>query len=398
VSDDPAGPLVFLVACEPSGDALGARLMAALRGRTGGRVRFAGVGGTRMRAEGLDSLFPVDDLAVMGIVEVVPRIPLVLRRMRQAARAVADMRPDAIVTIDSPAFAFGFLKRVAGRTVPRIHYVAPTVWAWRPWRVRKFARTFDRLLALLPFEPPLFADAGLACDFVGHPVLESGAEKADGTAFRARHGIPADAPLLCVLPGSRMGEVRRLLPHFADAVARLAARFPGLRVALPTVSTVADAVRAHVAGWKAPVTVVTGDDDKYGAMAASTVALAASGTVALELALAGTPAVIAYRLSPLTWAVVNRMVRVEYANLVNLLLDRPAVPELLQHDCRGDRLAEEVERLMQSEKLRDVQRRAGREALAKLSAGGATPSDRAAETVLAAIEQWRKSGRDGGRR
>lgn len=398
MSGDPAGPLIFLVACEPSGDVLGARLMAALRKRTDGRVRFAGIGGPRMQAEGLDSLFPVDELAVMGIVEIVPRIPLVLRRMRQAARAVAGLRPDAIVSIDSPAFAFGVLKRVAGRHMPRIHYVGPTVWAWRPWRVHKFARTFDRLLALLPFEPPLFERAGLACDFVGHPVLESGADKGESAAFRARHGFAPDAPVLCLLPGSRMGEVRRLMPHFADAVALLASRFPGLRVALPTVSTVAEAVRGQVAGWPVPVTVVMGDEEKYGAMAASTVALAASGTVALELALAGTPAVIAYRLSPLTWAVVNRMVRVKYANLVNLLLDRLAVPELLQDECRGDRLAEEVGRLMQGEALRRAQREAGREALAKLGAGGKAPSDNAAEAVLSAIAQWRQTGRDGGRR
>lgn len=398
MNDPAAGPLVFLAACEPSGDVLGARLMAALRRRTGGKVRFAGIGGSRMAAEGLASLFPVDDLAVMGIVEVVPRIPVVLRRMRQAARAATAARPDAIVTIDSPAFAFGFLKRVASHDAPRIHYVAPTVWAWRPWRVGKFARTFDRLLALLPFEPPLFDRAGLPCDFVGHPVLESGADKADGAAFRKRHAIPPDAPLLCVLPGSRMGEVRRLLPHFGDAVARLAARFPGLRVALPTVPAVMEVVRGQVAGWAVPVTVVEGDDDKYGAMAASKVALAASGTVALELALAGTPAVIAYRLSPLTWAVVNRMVRVEYANLVNLLLDRPAVPELLQNDCRGERLADEVGRLMESDDLRAEQCQAAREALARLGAGELAPSDKAADAILAAIEQWRHSGRDGGRR
>jgi lipid-A-disaccharide synthase len=397
VNDAAAGPLVFLAACEPSGDVLGARLMAALRRRTGGRIRFAGVGGARMAAEGLASLFPVDDLAVLGIVEVVPRIPLVLRRMREAARAAAAASPAAIVTIDSPAFAFGFLKRVAGHDAPRIHYVAPTVWAWRPWRVRKFARTFDRLLALLPFEPPFFARVGLPCDFVGHPVLESGADKGDGAAFRGRHGIPADVPLLCVLPGSRAGEVRRLLPHFAAAVAVLRTRFPSLRIVLPTVSSVAAAVSAQVAGWPVAVTVVEGDDDKYGAMAASTAALAASGTVALELALAGTPAVIAYRLSPLTWAVVNRLVRVEYANLVNLLLDRPAVPELLQGECRADRLADEIGRLMESEKLRDAQRQAARAALAKLGAGDAAPSDKAADAVLAAIEQWRQSGRDGGR-
>lgn len=382
------GPLVFLVAGEPSGDALGARLMAALK-RHEPSVRFAGIGGPRMAAEGLASLFPIDDLAVMGLVEVVPRIPLVLRRQRQTAAAVASLRPDAVVTIDSPSFGFGVLRRIPpGRTV-RIHYVAPTVWAWRPWRARKFARVVDRLLALLPFEPPVFERVGLACDFVGHPVLESGADKADGATFRMRHGIPATAPLLCVLPGSRMTEVRRLLPHFADAVQRLAARFPGLRLAVPTVPTVAAAVRSAVAAWPVPAVVVEGDADKYGAMAASSCALAASGTVALELALAGTPAVIAYRLNGLTWAVVSRMVKVDYANLVNLLLDRPAVPELLQDECRGERLADEAARLMQDKAAARAQRDAGREAMAMLRAGDSTPSDRAAAVILAAIAQRR---------
>lgn len=384
-----AGPLIFLAACEPSGDALGARLMTALRRRTGGNVRFAGIGGERMTAAGLESLFPADELAVMGLVEVLPRIPLVLRRMRQAAAAARTLHPDAIVTIDSPGFAVGFVRRLGRRRAPRIHYVAPTVWAWRPWRARKFARLFDHLMALLPFEPAFFEAAGLACTFVGHAVLESGANRGDGAAFRSRHAIPPDAPVICVLPGSRGGEVRRLLPRFAAAVALLGDRFPGLRVVLPTVAGVAAEVRAHAADWAVPAVVVEGDAEKYGAMAAARAALAASGTVALELALAAVPTVIAYRLNPLTWAVVNRLVRVDYANLVNLLLHREAVPELLQDNCRGDRLADAVSRLMEDAAARDAQLAAVREALAMLGAGDAPPSDRAAETVLDQIVRRR---------
>jgi len=384
---EPAGtPLrVFLIAGEPSGDALGARLMAAIRRQSGSGAEFAGIGGPCMASEGLESLFPMSELSVMGIAEVLPRAVRLLRRMGQTAAAIRRLRPDVVVTIDAPSFCFGVLRRIRDAPTRKIHYVAPTVWAWRPWRARKFAAVLDHLMVLLPFEPPFFERAGLAATFVGHPVLESGVRGADGGRFRTTRGIAPDAPLLCVLPGSRRGEIRRHLPPFAEAVARLHARFPALRVVVPTVPAVADEVAAHLAGWPMPVMLVAGDAEKYDAMAAADAALAASGTVALELALSAVPSVIAYRVNPVTAAIVRRMLRVMYFNLVNLLLEREAMPEFLQENCRGDLLADAVGRLMTDAAAADAQRAAAAEAMAMLSPGGRSPSDAAAEVVISVV-------------
>lgn len=381
-----AAPLrIFLIAGEASGDALGASLMEALRRQAGGEIGFAGVGGPLMAAQGLDSLFPMSDIAVMGIAEIAPRLPLLLRRLRQTAAAARGARPDAIVTIDAPEFCLGVLRRIGDRDAVRIHFVAPTVWAWRPWRARKFARRLDHLMTLLPFEPPYFEKAGLSATFVGHPVIEGGAAAADGARFRAVRNIPADAPLLCVLPGSREGEVAWLLPPFGETVARLAGRFPDLRVVLPTLPHLAARVARAVADWKVPVLVTDDAARRFDAMAAADAALAASGTVALELACCGTPSVIAYRVHPLTAAIVRRLIRVEYANLVNLLLGRAAVPELIQRDCRPGLLAPALERLLSDPAARAEQRAACEQAIGMLSPGGMKPSEMAAATVLRVI-------------
>jgi lipid-A-disaccharide synthase len=383
-------PLIFLVAGEPSGDALGASLMAGLR-KLRPDVRFAGIGGERMAAEGLESLFPMAELAVMGLAEVLPRLPNLIRRIRQTAAAVAGMRPAALVTIDAPDFCFRVARKLKGRGIPLIHYVAPTVWAWRPGRAAKIARFLDHLLVLLPFEPPYFQREGLPCTFVGHPVVESGADRGDGARFRAAHGIPAEAPLLCVLPGSRMGEVTRLLPVFREAVVLLAGRHPDLRVVVPTVANVAATVRDAVAGWPVPVVAVEGQGARYDAFAASNAALAASGTVALELALAGTPTVIAYRVNALTAWLARRLIRVPYVNLVNILLDTAAVPELLQEDCRPDRLAASLLVLLDDPVARRHQREDAARALRMLGHGGPSPGDRAAEAVLEIVSRSEKN-------
>ena len=286
---------MFLVAGEASGDALGARLMAALVAQTGGHIRFSGVGGPEMREHGLNSLFPYTELSVMGLVEVLPSAVRILRRMREVATAIRRERPDVLVTIDAPGFCFGVVKRLRGHSMPRIHYVAPTVWAWRPNRVHKFRRHFDHLLALLPFEPPYFEKVGLPCSFVGHPVVETAPDADAGPNFRARHGIPSEQVVLCLLPGSRRGEVSRLLEPFGQAARIVADRYPGTTLVVPTVSQVSRSVRAAVAGWPVKAIVIEDTAERYAAMASSTIALAASGTVALELAVYGVPSVVGYR-------------------------------------------------------------------------------------------------------
>jgi len=295
-----AGPLIFLIAGEASGDNLGARLMAALKRRMGNRVRFAGVGGTAMAREGLGSLFPMGELSLMGLAEILPHLPRLLRRLGETAAEVARLRPRVVVTIDSPEFSFRVARRIADLGIPRVHYVAPQVWAWRAGRARKLAGTVDHLMALLPFEPPYFEDAGLPCDFVGHPVIEAGVDRGDGAAFRARHGIAPEATVISVLPGSRHTEVRRLLPVFAGAVELLTRERPDLAVAVATVEAVRDEVTAAVRAWSRPGIVVTDPAEKYDAFAASRAAIAKSGTVTLELALAGVPMVVCYKVCAIT--------------------------------------------------------------------------------------------------
>ena len=376
---------LYIIAGEPSGDLLAGRLIAALRHATDREVEFYGVGGETMSREGLKSLFPMVELSVMGIAEILPQAFLLMRRMRETARDIRRVQPDVVVTVDAPAFCFGVLKRLGNFPVRKIHYVAPSVWAWRPGRVHKFARVFDHLMALLPFEPPYFERAGLKTSFVGHSVAEAGGEKADGAAFREQHRIAVGAPLLCVLPGSRMGEVTRHLDPFGGAVGILRERYPGLSIVVPTIPTLAEFVRAKTTGGPVPVIVVETETERFAAMVASEVALAASGTVALELAMAKTPSVIAYRVHPLTHLILKRLIKIEFANLVNLLLKRRAVPEFLQSDCRSDLLAEAVGGLLNDPAAREEQVLAYSEAVAMLVNDGKPPSKAAAECVLKVI-------------
>jgi lipid-A-disaccharide synthase len=385
-ADVSAGPLIYLSAGEPSGDVLGANLMRALRYRTQGRVRFAGIGGEQMAAEGLTSLFPLDDLAVMGVAEVLPRARAILRRVKQAVADVHMKQPAAVVTIDSSGFNWRVAQRLrrAGDTVPLIHYVAPMVWAWRGGRARRMARWYNHLMALLPFEPPYFEKVGLSCSYVGHPVVEMGADKGDRAGFRRRHDIPLLTRVVAILPGSRRGEVGRLLPLLGETVALLARKLPDLMIVVAATANVAAQVKTAVATWNVD-TVVVGPAEKYDAFAASDAALAASGTVALELAVAGVPTVVTYRLSPVTHALLRRMVKVRYANLVNVILDRPAVPELLQDDATPEKLAATVARLLEDKAARTEQIAAGQEALKTLGYGQVSPGLRAADEVLARL-------------
>lgn len=391
---------IFLVAGEPSGDALGSALIAALRTRTGGRLRIAGIGGERMREEGLESLIPLSDLAVAGLAEVVPRAPLILRHVRRTVAVIRASRPDAVVTIDSSGFTWRIAQRLRrrGEDVPLIHYVAPMVWAWRPGRARRMARWYDHLLAVLPFEPPYFERVGLPCDAVGHPVIESGAEQGDGARFRAAHAIAAGDPVLAVLPGSRGGEVRRLLPIFGRTLALAAPALGSFRVVVPTVPTVAAAVAAAVVTWPGRPIIVSRPDEKYDGFAASRAALAASGTVALELALARVPMVVGYRLNPLTEAILARLLRVRHVNLVNLLLDRPLVPELLGPGCTPERLAAALLPLLRDERVRAAHRQGYDEAMRRLGAGGPSPSLKAADRILAILAARRPARCDAARR
>lgn len=374
-------PLVFLIAGEPSGDVLGARLMAALKRRTGGEIDFAGIGGPAMAEEGLVSRFPMSELSLLGIAEILPHLPRLMRRIAETVAAIKERKPDILVTIDAPAFCLRVSRQLAG-IVPRVHYVAPQHWAWRPGRAHDLAQATDHLMALLPFEPEFFARYGVDCAFVGHPVVEGGAGQGDPVRFRRRHAIPEDSPVLVVLLGSRRGEVRRLLPVFKAAVAKLHEIMPDLRVVLPTVPHLASQIGAAAEAWPMPTILIQDREEKFDAFAAATAAVAASGTVALELALSGTPSVIAYRVHPLTGLLVKLLLNVRNVSLINIITGRDIVPELIQENCRPDRIAAEVGQLMTDPAARAAQRAGFEDLASRLGVGGPSPGDRAAAFVL----------------
>ena len=387
-----SAPYIFIITGEPSGDALGGALIAALRRRVGDGLRVAGIGGERMREQGIESLAPLSDLAIAGVTEVVPRAPVIFRHVRPAVAAIRAERPDAVVTIDSSGFSWRIAQRLRrrGERLPLIHYVAPMVWAWRAGRARRMARWYDHLLTLLPFEPLYFEQVGLACTYVGHPVIDSGAGQGDPARFRAAHGITPDALVLTVLPGSRGGEVRRLMPIFGEALRQIEKAVGPFRVAVPTVETVADTVASGVRDWPGQPIVLRGEAARYDAFAASCAALAASGTVALELAMAGLPMTVAYRLSRPTEIMLDRVLKVRQVNLVNLILGRPLVAEHLALDCTPERLATTMVELIRDERVRAAHREGYDAAMRLLGAGNVSPSLRAADQILEIIAARRQ--------
>jgi lipid-A-disaccharide synthase len=374
---------LFVIAGEPSGDRLGAALMAGLKALAPG-VEFRGVGGPGMEGQGLASLFPMEELTVMGLVEVLPKYRALKRRIAQTAQAVLDSGADALVTIDSPDFCLRVARivRAARPGFRVIHYVAPSVWAWRPGRAAKMAPVVDHVLALLPFEPPYMTAAGMTCDFVGHPVVaEPLAGPAQVAEFAARHGLAA--PWLLVLPGSRKSEVQRLAPVFGAVLAGL----PPMPVVLPTVRGVAGLVRAMVADWPVVPLIVTDPADKAAAFAGARAAMAASGTVSLELAANGVPMVIAYDMNPLSRFLMARLMRVDTVTLVNLVSETRTVPEFLGQRCRADLIRPALADLLEGGPARDAQGQAMALTMDRLGRGGEPPGLRAARSVLAHLSE-----------
>ncbi len=386
----PRRPLsVFIVAGEQSGDALGGALMAALTSRLGGDgVTFTGVGGADMARQGLASIFPMDDVAVMGLMSILPALPRIVGRVYQAVDAAVALRPDIVIIIDSPEFTHPIAKRVRRRMpgVPIVNYVSPSVWAWRPGRAKRMRGYVDHVLALLPFEPAAHARlGGPACTYVGHPLIErlDQIATADGAALARRLRLPEDRPVLLVLPGSRRSEITHLIDVFGDAVARLAEQGDAFSVIIPAVPHVKAMIIERTARWRVKPMIVDGAD-KYAAMDLARAALAASGTVTLELALAGTPAVVAYKVD---WIMkpLRYLLNVQSVVLANLVLGRNVYPELLQDECTAETLGAALMPL-----LRDsAERRAQLDALAKMPArmrsAGGHPSFAAADVVIGVL-------------
>ncbi|MCL4767695.1 MAG: lipid-A-disaccharide synthase [Hyphomicrobiaceae bacterium] len=377
---------VFLVAGEHSGDALGARLMAALRARRGSAVSFSGVGGELMREEGLESLFPLADVAVMGPVSILPRLPRIVARVYRTVDAAVARDPDVVVIIDSPELTHAIARRIRRRRpdIPIVDYVSPSVWAWRPGRAPRMRRYVDHVLALLPFEPDAHRRlGGPPCTYVGHPLIERRAwlDALDPAPLARRLGLEPGRPVLVVLPGSRSSEVGRLMQPFGDAVRLLRERGPEPLVIVPAVPHLRGQIEAALADWQARPHVVEGEEDKFRAFKLATAALAASGTVTLELALAGTPAVVAYRVDPIA-ARLRFLVKVPSIVLANLVLGENVYPELVQEHCAPPKLAASLAPLLADTPERRRQLELLARVPARMALAAATPGDAAAGIVL----------------
>ncbi|MBB5721909.1 lipid-A-disaccharide synthase [Loktanella ponticola] len=375
---------VFIIAGEVSGDKLGGALMAGLNSLTD--VQFDGVGGPLMQEQGLNSRFPMDELSVMGLAEILPKYKALKARVHQMALAVIDTKPDVLITIDSPDFCLRVAKLVKAQcNVPTIHYVAPTVWAWRSGRAAKMAKHIDHVLALFPFEPPLMQAAGMTCDFVGHPVVaEQIATDAEAAAFRDQHGVTG--PLILALPGSRKGEVTRLATRFGDALGQVAQAHPNATVVVPCAGPVTSLVRELTQIW--PVTPLLipaqATATKRAVFRAADVALAASGTVSLELAANQTPMVIGYDMAWLSRIIISRMLKVDTVTLVNLVSETRVVPEFVGKNCDADAMAKAMIDVLANPAS---QLDAMRVTMDRLGLGGEAPGLRAARSVLATLEQ-----------
>ena len=377
---------VMLVAAEASGDDRGAALARALKRRLGDGVRFVGVGGANMAAEGVESPFDIAEISILGLLEGVMAYPKIMRRVAETAALAAREKPDVAVLIDS----WGFTLRVADRLrkfdpkLPLVKYVGPQVWATRPGRAKTLAAKVDHLLTIHSFDAPYFEREGLPVTFVGNGALNIDFSAADPGGLRQRLGIAPQAPVLLVLPGSRRSEIEKVLPSFAEAVALLKATRPDLEVVIPAAQTVADRVRAEAGGW---AHIVDGDADKHSAMKLATVALACSGTVTLELALAGAPMVVGYRLGKLTHMILERLIRTPYIVLFNIAAQKFIAPEFVQDNCNGPDLARAVGDLLDDEAKRSAQVAEQYAALDKMGRGGPDPSEAAAEAVLQIVKK-----------
>jgi len=377
---------VALVAGEHSGDQLGAKLMRALSGARAGQIAFLGVGGEAMEAEGLKSLFPISDIAVMGILPVLARLPKLLSRIRKTSEAIVAARPDALVIIDSPDFTHRVARRVRAALpeLPIVDYVSPSVWAWRPGRAKAMRAYIDCVLALLPFEPEAYQRlGGPRCVYVGHPLIERLTTLRPNADEALRRS--AEPPMVVVLPGSRRSEVRRLMDDFGGALAALRASVGPFALVLPTLPHVEGDVRALAARWPEPPKIVLGEDAKYSAFRAARVGLAASGTVTLELALSGVPMVGAYKVS-LVEEQLKYLIKVPSILLPNLILGERAIPEFLQRECTPAALGAALGDIAREGPARDAQIEAlsRLDRLMSLPDGGA-PSAHAARAVLETI-------------
>lgn len=381
---------IFLIATEESGDRLGSSLMKALRRRLGDSVRFEGVGGRSMAREGLVSLFPIEELSIMGFTAVVKQLPMIVRRIRGTADAAIAAAPDVLVIIDSPDFTHRVARRVRARCrgLPIVDYVSPSVWAWRSGRARAMRGYVDHVLALLPFEPEAYRRLeGPPCTYVGHPLLEQvGVLRPDAQERQRRD---AASPTLLVLPGSRRSEIRHHLSVFGETIGMLRQSIPEIDVILPTTPHLVDEITTALATWPRRPRVVVSEDDKRAAFRVARAALAKSGTVTLELALAGVPMVAAYKAGSVEAWIARRVIRVSSVILANLVMRENVIPEFLQEDCVPGKLAPALREVLTNSPMRQRQLAAFARLDSIMATGQRSPSERAAEIVIEVMRESR---------
>lgn len=386
MSAAPRARRIFLIATEASGDNLGAGLMAELRQRLGEGVSFAGIGGRAMAGQELKSLFPMEELSIIGFAAILKNIRGLMGRVDQAAKAVIADNPDLLVIIDGPEFTHRVAKRVRRHAphIPIVDYVCPTVWAWRPWRARAMTSYLDQVMALFPFEPEAMKNlGGPPTTYVGHPLLDQIATLRPDAAERAQRDA---APMLVVLPGSRRGELRRLMPLFGATLKRILDRHPGLEVVLPTLPHLRDMVAALAANWPVQPRIVVGVAERQAAFRRARAALVKSGTVTLELALSGVPMAVAYRIAWSETLVAGLLLRVKTVVLANLVIGEKVVPEFIQHRATPGRLAAAVSDILDDGPSRQRQIAAFARLGTIMETGGRTPRQRAADIVEAALK------------
>ena len=384
-----ANPTIAMIAGETSGDQLGGWLMTALKAKNK-NIRFIGLGGVNMEAQGLSSLFPIRDIALIGFAEVLPHVRTIKRRIRDTVAFIEREQPDMLLTIDSPGFVIRVVEQLRKRGIAKpkfVHYVAPTVWAYKPERAKRIANNFDFLLCLLPFEPPYFEAENLPTRFIGHEIAWWWKSQGNGDAFRQKYTIDADVPILAIFPGSRNGEIKRLWPIFKASAERLTAQITNLRIVIQVQPNLITRMQTETAGWHITPLIIPNTESKKDLFAAANAAIAKSGTIGLECALAGLPSIVAYRASALTAALLRRIIKIPYVNLANILADKLIIPELIQENCTPEKISEALLPLLRDTAEREAQRRALEHIAAMLGTKDAqSPSEKAAEIILGMLD------------
>lgn len=384
--------VIYLIAGEASGDLLGARLMHSLRMQLpekspDKKILFYGIGGERMEAEGLASLFPYHEISLMGFVEIIPYIFRTIAHINLTVADITVKEPDMVITIDSPGFCFRVVEKLRKSYIETkfVHYVAPTVWAYKPQRAKKCAKLFDHMLVLLPFEPQYFNKVGLESTFVGHPVVYEG-NKGDGSVFRRKYDIPDNAMLFCLLPGSREGEIKRHMPIFTRTLSMLAISYPNITVAIAVPEHALQFLGPYLNNSPFRVIIAENDQDKKNAMSASQFAFVKSGTVAFEVASSGTPMLITYKINKFSAWWLKRIITTKYVNLINILSRKEVIPELLQEQATPLMLASCANAILSTPDLQNAQKTAIGSALKRLlPENNSDPSMLAATKILSLL-------------